>query len=72
MMSLVYALIIFFNPTSVSDEDRKMFLKKYLENINFHENKDIWFDKVKNNTEQMGYATNIKIIKDIQTVTKEV
>ncbi|MDF2952252.1 MAG: Glutamyl/glutaminyl-tRNA synthetase, class Ic, catalytic domain [Anaerocolumna sp.] len=50
-------------PTSVSVEDRKLFLKKYLENINFHENKDIWFDKVKNITEQMGYATNMKDYK---------
>jgi glutamyl-tRNA synthetase, bacterial family len=50
-------------PASVSIEDRKLFLKKYLENINFHENKDIWFDKVKNITEQMGYATNMKDYK---------
>ena len=32
---------------------------KYLKYINFHENKDIWFDNVKNITEQMGYATSM-------------
>lgn len=50
-------------PESVSIEDRKLFLKKYLENINVHENKDIWFVKVKNITEQMGYAINMKEYK---------
>ncbi len=50
-------------PTSVSIVDRKLFLMKYLEHINLHENKDIWFDKVKNITEQMGYATSMKDYK---------
>jgi glutamyl-tRNA synthetase len=50
-------------PKSVLIEDRKVFLTKYLVNINFHENKDNWFDKVKNITEQLGYATNMKDYK---------
>lgn len=34
-------------PISVSGEDRKLFLKYYLDNIDFHDNKETWFDKIK-------------------------
>ena len=50
-------------PKTVSEEDRKLFLTRYLENINFHEDKSSWFEKVKIITEQLGYAANMKDYK---------
>jgi len=50
-------------PASVSVEDRKIFLSRYMEQIDFCEDKETWFSKVKNITEQMGYASNIKDYK---------
>lgn len=50
-------------PAGVSIEDRKLFLTRYLEQINFQEGKDTWFNKVKDITEQIGYASNMKDYK---------
>jgi glutamyl-tRNA synthetase len=47
----------------VSVEDKDLFLKLYTEQINFHEDKETWFDKVRNITKQMGYACNMKDYK---------
>lgn len=50
-------------PKSVSVEDRKLFLKQYIDQVSTQENKDTWFNQVKTITEQMGYATNMKDYK---------
>jgi len=50
-------------PATVSAEDRRLFFAKYLENIDFTEDKSSWFNKVKAITEQLGYASNMKDYK---------
>ena len=50
-------------PKSVSAEDRKLFLKQYIDQVSVYEDKDSWFNQVKIITEQMGYASNMKEYK---------
>jgi glutamyl-tRNA synthetase len=50
-------------PTSIPVEDKDLFLKLYIKKINFHEDKDTWFNKIRNITQQMGYASNMKNYK---------
>lgn len=50
-------------PKCVSVEDRKLFLKQYIDQVSVQENKDTWFNQIKIITEQMGYATDRKDYK---------
>jgi glutamyl-tRNA synthetase len=50
-------------PPNISEVDKKLFLKRYLEEITFTEDKTQWFDKVRSITGEIGYAANMKEFK---------
>ena len=50
-------------PENVSAEDRKAILTGYLETLNFADTPEEWFAKVKELTEQLGYAVQVKKYK---------
>lgn len=50
-------------PVNIPTSDREEFLGLYLKQIDFTEEKEEWFNKVKDITRQMGYAADMKEYK---------
>lgn len=50
-------------PENVDAEDRKEIAKRYLDTLDFADDKDTWWQKVKNIAEDMGYALQPKKYK---------
>jgi glutamyl-tRNA synthetase len=50
-------------PANIPTSDRAEFLGLYLKQIDFTEEKEEWFNKVKDITRQMGYAADMKAYK---------
>lgn len=50
-------------PENVSDEDREKIAKRYLDTLDFADDKDAWWQKVKDIAEDMGYALQPKKYK---------
>ena len=50
-------------PENVSDEDRSLILKKYLETYDHSDNQSQWFDKIREIGTELGYAAKPKDFK---------
>ena len=50
-------------PANVSAEDKVEILRRYAETLDFNDTPDEWFAKVKEITESMGYAVQVKKYK---------
>ena len=50
-------------PENVSDEDRSLILKKYLETYDHSDDQSQWFDKIREIGTELGYAAKPKDFK---------
>lgn len=50
-------------PERISPEDKKAILERYLNTLDFADTPEAWFGKVKEITEEMGYAVQVKKFK---------
>ncbi len=50
-------------PENVSEQDRKAILSKYVETYNHSDDQSVWFEKVRNIAQELGYAPQPKLYK---------
>lgn len=50
-------------PENVSDADRKEIIRRYLETLDFSDDRDVWWQKVRDIAEDLGYALQPKKYK---------
>lgn len=51
-------------PANISPDDRKLIIKEYLNTYNFDDDKETWFNKIKEICDKNGFASNNKDYKE--------